>query len=62
MECAFQAPGIKGDPTMFNLHHKSDLQQIERFSCALTEANAKLAAISRQEGMGVREAHAASLA
>jgi methyl-accepting chemotaxis protein len=32
---------------MFNLHHKSDLLEIERFSCALTEANAKLAAISR---------------
>ena len=32
---------------MFNLHHKSDLLEIERFSCALTEANGKLAAISR---------------
>ena len=32
---------------MFNLHHKSDLLEIERFSCALTEANSKLAAISR---------------
>ena len=32
---------------MFNRHHKSDLQESERFSCALTEANAKLAAISR---------------
>ncbi|TFY89404.1 PAS domain S-box protein, partial [Pseudomonas kairouanensis] len=36
---------------MFNRHHKSDLQQIERFSCALTEANAKLAAISRSMAM-----------
>lgn len=51
MECAFQAPGIKGDLTMFNRHHKSDLQEIERFSCALTEANAKLAAISRSMAM-----------
>ncbi len=51
MECAFQAPGIKGDLTMFNRHHKSDLQEIERFSCALSEANAKLAAISRSMAM-----------
>ncbi|HEX4550070.1 MAG TPA: PAS domain-containing methyl-accepting chemotaxis protein [Pseudomonas sp.] len=36
---------------MFNLHHKADLQQIERFSCALTEANAKLEAISRSMAM-----------
>lgn len=36
---------------MFNRHHKSDLQQIERFSCALTESNAKLAAISRSMAM-----------
>ena len=36
---------------MFNLHHKADLQEIERFSCALTEANAKLAAISRSMAM-----------
>ncbi|PKH40106.1 pili assembly chaperone [Pseudomonas sp. 43NM1] len=36
---------------MFNLHHKADLQQIERFSCALTEANAKLAAVSRSMAM-----------
>ena len=45
MECALQAPGIQGDLTMFNRQHKSDLQEIQRFSCALTEANAKLAAI-----------------
>ena len=32
---------------MFNLHHKSDLLEIQRFSCALSEANAKLAAVSR---------------
>ena len=32
---------------MFNLHHKADLLEIERFSCALSEANAKLAAVSR---------------
>lgn len=51
MECAFWAPVIKGDLTMFNRHHKSDLQQIERFSCALTESNAKLAAISRSMAM-----------
>ena len=51
MECAFQAPGIKGDLIMFNRHHKSDLQEIQRFSCALTEANAKLAAISRSMAM-----------
>ncbi|SDT39705.1 methyl-accepting chemotaxis sensory transducer with Pas/Pac sensor [Pseudomonas prosekii] len=36
---------------MFNLHHKADLQQIERFTCALTEANAKLAAVSRSMAM-----------
>ncbi len=36
---------------MFNLHHKADLQEIERFSCALSEANAKLAAISRSMAM-----------
>lgn len=36
---------------MFNLHHKADLLEIERFSCALTEANAKWAAISRSMAM-----------
>lgn len=36
---------------MFNLHHKADLQEIERFSCALTESNARLAAISRSMAM-----------
>ncbi|RON06489.1 pili assembly chaperone [Pseudomonas brassicacearum] len=36
---------------MFNLHHKSDVLEIERLSCALTEANAKLAAISRSMAM-----------
>jgi methyl-accepting chemotaxis protein len=36
---------------MFNLHHKSDLLQIERFSCALTQAQAKLEAISRSMAM-----------
>ena len=36
---------------MFNLHHKADLKEIERFSCALTETNAKLAAISRSMAM-----------
>ena len=36
---------------MFNLHHKSDLLEIERFSCALSEANAKLAAVSRSMAM-----------
>ncbi|WPN46102.1 PAS domain-containing methyl-accepting chemotaxis protein [Pseudomonas sp. P8_241] len=36
---------------MFNLHHKADLLEIERFSCALTEANGKLAAISRSMAM-----------
>lgn len=51
MECALQAPGIQGDLTMFNRQHKSDLQEIQRFSCALTEANAKLAAISRSMAM-----------
>ena len=36
---------------MFNLHHKADLLEIERFSGALSEANAKLAAISRSMAM-----------
>jgi len=36
---------------MFNRHHKSDLLEIERFSCALDEAKAKLAAISRSMAM-----------
>lgn len=36
---------------MFNLHHKSDLLEIERFTCALSEANAKLAAVSRSMAM-----------
>ncbi|BFT65251.1 PAS domain-containing methyl-accepting chemotaxis protein [Pseudomonas moorei] len=36
---------------MFNLHHKADRQEIERISCALGEANAKLAAISRSMAM-----------
>ncbi|NWD24389.1 PAS domain-containing methyl-accepting chemotaxis protein [Pseudomonas yamanorum] len=36
---------------MFNRQHKSDLLEIERFSCALTEAKAKLAAISRSMAM-----------
>ena len=36
---------------MFNLHHKADLLEIERFSCALIEANAKLAAVSRSMAM-----------
>lgn len=36
---------------MFNLHHKSDLLEIQRFSCALTESNAKIAAISRSMAM-----------
>ncbi|MCS3837373.1 methyl-accepting chemotaxis protein [Pseudomonas sp. JAI111] len=36
---------------MFNLHHKADLQEIQRFSCALSEANAKLAAVSRSMAM-----------
>lgn len=36
---------------MSNRQHKSDLQEIQRFSCALTEANAKLAAISRSMAM-----------
>jgi len=36
---------------MFNLHHKSDLLEIERYACALTEANAKLVAISRSMAM-----------
>jgi methyl-accepting chemotaxis protein len=36
---------------MFNRRHKTDLQEIERFSCALAEANAKLAAVSRSMAM-----------
>ena len=36
---------------MFSLHHKADLLEIQRFSCALTESNAKLAAISRSMAM-----------
>src|SRR5471030_1206171 len=36
---------------MFNLHHKADLLEIERFNCALTETNAKLAAVSRSMAM-----------
>jgi len=36
---------------MFNLHHKADLLEIERYSCALAEANAKLAAVSRSMAM-----------
>ncbi len=36
---------------MFNLHHKSDLLEIQRTTCALTEANAKWAAISRSMAM-----------
>ncbi|MDI3272798.1 PAS domain-containing methyl-accepting chemotaxis protein [Pseudomonas sp. AL03] len=36
---------------MFNRRHKTDLLEIERFSCALTEANAKLAAVSRSMAM-----------
>jgi len=40
-----------GETTMFNLHHKADLLEIQRFSCALTEANAKLAAISGSMAM-----------
>ncbi|KAA0943881.1 MULTISPECIES: PAS domain-containing methyl-accepting chemotaxis protein [unclassified Pseudomonas] len=36
---------------MFNRQHKSALLEIERFSCALTEAKAKLAAISRSMAM-----------
>ncbi|MBT2374066.1 PAS domain-containing methyl-accepting chemotaxis protein [Pseudomonas fluorescens] len=36
---------------MFNRQHKSDLLEIERFSCALAGANAKLAAISRSMAM-----------
>jgi methyl-accepting chemotaxis protein len=36
---------------MFNLHHKADLLEIERYSCALSEANAKLAAVSRSMAM-----------
>ncbi|CAM3113931.1 methyl-accepting chemotaxis sensory transducer with Pas/Pac sensor [Pseudomonas gessardii] len=36
---------------MFSLHHKSDLLEIERFSCALSQAQAKLAAISHSMAM-----------
>ncbi|ELQ12316.1 putative methyl-accepting chemotaxis protein [Pseudomonas fluorescens BRIP34879] len=36
---------------MFSLHHKADLLEIQRFSCALTESNAKLAAIGRSMAM-----------
>ncbi len=36
---------------MFNLHHKADLLEIERFKCALAEASAKLAAVSRSMAM-----------
>nr|WP_028622988.1 PAS domain-containing methyl-accepting chemotaxis protein [Pseudomonas sp. Ant30-3] len=36
---------------MFNLHHKADLLEIERLKCALAEANAKLAAVSRSMAM-----------
>ena len=36
---------------MFNLHHKSDLLEIQRTTCALTEANAKWAAINRSMAM-----------
>jgi methyl-accepting chemotaxis protein len=36
---------------MFNLHHKADLLEIERFNGALTEANAKLAAVNRSMAM-----------
>jgi methyl-accepting chemotaxis protein len=36
---------------MFNLHHKSDLLEIERFTSALSEANAKLAAVSQSMAM-----------
>ncbi|WEL90771.1 PAS domain-containing methyl-accepting chemotaxis protein [Pseudomonas sp. CBSPCBW29] len=36
---------------MFNRQHKSDLLEIERFACALTEAKAKLAAVSRSMAM-----------
>ncbi|MEB0046301.1 MULTISPECIES: PAS domain-containing methyl-accepting chemotaxis protein [unclassified Pseudomonas] len=36
---------------MFNLHHKADLLEIERFNGALIEANAKLAAVSRSMAM-----------
>ncbi|AWM93835.1 pili assembly chaperone [Pseudomonas sp. 31-12] len=36
---------------MFNLHHKADLLEIERYSGALSEANAKLAAVSRSMAM-----------
>ena len=36
---------------MFNLHHKADLLEIERYSDALSEANAKLAAVSRSMAM-----------
>ncbi|NVZ61158.1 PAS domain-containing methyl-accepting chemotaxis protein [Pseudomonas gingeri] len=36
---------------MFDSHRKSDLLEIQRFSCALSEANAKLAAIGRSMAM-----------
>ena len=36
---------------MFNLHHKADRLEIERLTCALAEANAKLAAVSRSMAM-----------
>ncbi|MFB3305940.1 PAS domain-containing methyl-accepting chemotaxis protein [Pseudomonas sp. AMR01] len=36
---------------MFNRQRKFDLQEIQRFSCALTEANAKIAAIGRSMAM-----------
>ncbi|MEX5540878.1 PAS domain-containing methyl-accepting chemotaxis protein [Pseudomonas poae] len=36
---------------MFSLHHKADLLEIQRFSCALTESSAKLAAIGRSMAM-----------
>jgi methyl-accepting chemotaxis protein len=36
---------------MFNLHHKADLQEIERVSGALGAANEKLAAISASMAM-----------
>ncbi|MTD22148.1 PAS domain S-box protein [Pseudomonas sp. CCM 7891] len=36
---------------MFNRRHKSDLLEIERYASALTETNAKLAAISRSMAM-----------
>ncbi|KAA0974950.1 PAS domain S-box protein [Pseudomonas sp. ANT_H12B] len=36
---------------MFNLHHKADLLEIERLRNAVTDANAKLAAVSRSMAM-----------